>query len=396
MSTPVITVAAVGVAISAAIAYLALAPDKTLFAPHVPGKNNTVLFLVNSNHGYSNVHLATAHAMMEKDPTVAIHFGTFDKMQDRVARINTVARARDPASHPVAFHLLPSIDYLDALNARDIMTLDNMITPPGLAGNKHFSGNFRWIFSPWTDEDHLAIYKRCAELIDEIDPSLVVLDPMFRPAMEAVQDLNRMYAVVSPNTLEVFIMEQKWGKMFWKYPSIASGFDYPLKWSQIPANIFAHARLAYNVLTVPGGAASRAFLRKNGIKNPLDFIHSHRIDRPWICQAQDPELTAWVKQKPTVLINLGSVFVYDEGRAKAMANAIANVLSQVDIQVIWKFKKLHTYGDDFKSPLQSFIDTGRVKLIDWLAVDPAALLETGDIMALVHHGGSNCYHEAMR
>lgn len=209
-------------------------------------------------------------------------------------------------------------------------------------------------------------------------------------------------------------------------PRIASGFDYPLKWSQIPANIFAHARLAYNVLTVPGGAASRAFLRKNGIKNPLDFIHSHRIDRPWICQAvleaavpldyippnvhpvgpmilslapaeqQDAELTAWVKQKPTVLINLGSVFVYDEGRAKAMASAIANVLSQVDIQVIWKFKKLHTYGDDFKGPLQSFIDTGRVKLIDWLAVDPAALLETGDIMALVHHGGSNCYHEAVR
>jgi hypothetical protein len=31
----------------------------------------------------------------------------------------------------------------------------------------------------------------------------------------------------------------------------------------------------------------------------------------------------------------------------------------------------------------------------WLAVDPVSLLETGDVVVSVHHGGSNCYHEAI-
>lgn len=165
------------------------------------------------------MHLATAFALAEKDADVSIHFGTFEKMRGRIGRIEAAARERNPAARPIGFHQLPSSDYLDALNARDIMTLDNMITPPRLEGNKHFSRNFRWIFAPWTDDEHLAIYKRCVELIEAIDPSLVVLDPMFRPAMEATQDQNRMYTVVSPNTFEIFIMDQKWGKMFWKYPS---------------------------------------------------------------------------------------------------------------------------------------------------------------------------------
>ena len=210
------------------------------------------------------------------------------------------------------------------------------------------------------------------------------------------------------------------------HPRVASGYDYPLPWSQIPANAMSVVRLVYHILTVPGASESRAFLRKNGIKNPLDFIHSHRVDRPWICQAmleaavpidyipanvtavgpialslepaeeQDPELTAWAKRKPTVLINLGSIFVYDQERARAMAEAMANIAAQVDIQFLWKFKKLHTYSDDFKKPLQPFIDEGRVRIVNWLTIDPAALLEGGDVIASVHHGGSNSYHEALR
>lgn len=64
-------------------------------------------------------------------------------------------------------------------------------------------------------------------------------------------------------------------------------------------------------------------------------------------------------------------------------------------QVIWKFNKRRDYSDDFLKPIQPYIDSGRVRISNWLEADPFSLLETGHIVASVHHGGSNCYHEAV-
>lgn len=184
----------------------------------VQGKNNTVLFLVNANHGYTNVHLATAYALLEQHPSVKLHFGTYEKMRGRVRRIEESGAQANPEAQDVPFHLMPAADYIDALRVHGIMSPEEMIVPPGLEGNRYLSKNFRWIFSPWLKEDHLAIYQRCRELIDEVDPSLVVLDPMFMPAREAAQDAKRLYAVLSPMTLEEFITKQPWGRWIWKYP----------------------------------------------------------------------------------------------------------------------------------------------------------------------------------
>lgn len=79
-----------------------------------------------------------------------------------------------------------------------------------------------------------------------------------------------------------------------------------------------------------------------------------------------------------------------------MSNAIADILSKTNVQVIWKFMKSGEYPDgDILLPLKPYISNGRMKLSKWLAVDPTALLETGDIVVSVHHGGSNCYHEGV-
>ena len=185
----------------------------------VQGKNNTVLFLVNSNYGYSNVHLATAYALLERHPDVKIHFGSYERMRPRVQRVEAAGASVNPAAQPISFHLLPADEYTVALAARGVhSTIDNMIVPKGLAGNRILTKTLRWIFAPWLQEDHLAIYRATRELIDEIDPAVVVLDPVLRPATEAAKDANRLHAVISPMTLEYFITDQPWGQFFWKYP----------------------------------------------------------------------------------------------------------------------------------------------------------------------------------
>jgi hypothetical protein len=78
-----------------------------------------------------------------------------------------------------------------------------------------------------------------------------------------------------------------------------------------------------------------------------------------------------------------------------MAGAIVEVLSKSGVQLIWKFDKWGNYSDNFLHPLQTYMDSGRPRMSKWITVDPMSLLETGNIIVLVHHGGSNLYHEAI-
>jgi hypothetical protein len=78
-----------------------------------------------------------------------------------------------------------------------------------------------------------------------------------------------------------------------------------------------------------------------------------------------------------------------------MSVAIAEVLEKTKVQIIWKFNKAGEYPDDVLSPLRPYIDSSRLRMPNWLTADPTSLLETGDIVASVHHGGAGCYHEAI-
>lgn len=117
---------------------------------------------------------------------------------------------------------------------------------------------------------------------------------------------------------------------------------------------------------------------------------------------QDPELATWIKKTPNVMINIGSHVEYDEKAAREMADAIRLLLEQTDVQVLRKFnKRKDTEGaiavdfpmDFVKEMLGANI--GRLRMTNWLTIDPPAMLETGNIVAAVTHGGANSFYEAM-
>ena len=104
-----------------------------------------------------------------------------------------------------------------------------------------------------------------------------------------------------------------------------------------------------------------------------------------------------------MLVNLGGEFIYTEEAAAAMARGLADVLAATDdVQVLWKFRRRNIYAgtgedysDDFKAPLQKFLDNQRARIESWPSIDPPGILESGHVVASVHHGGSGCYHEAI-
>lgn len=132
-------------------------------------------------------------------------------------------------------------------------------------------------------------------------------------------------------------------------------------------------------------------------------------NRPFLCgpilldappvSSVDPELAAWLAKAPTVLICLGSHIVMDDLYAGEMAAGLRTLFDQrPDVQVLWKVNRAGLpaeLGASVLAPVKEEIQQGRLRTVTWLAPDPLALLETGHIVCVVSHGGSNSYHEAV-
>ncbi|KAI4847252.1 UDP-glucoronosyl and UDP-glucosyl transferase family protein [Aureobasidium sp. EXF-8845] len=107
------------------------------------------------------------------------------------------------------------------------------------------------------------------------------------------------------------------------------------------------------------------------------------------------QLNAWLQQGPTVLINLGSHIVADQRLASEFATGIKMLLDRrPDVQVLWKLKTKDGLGDALHI-ITNEIEQKRVCIEPWLLAQPIAILMTGNIVCMVHHGGSNSYHEAI-
>jgi hypothetical protein len=196
---------------------------------------------------------------------------------------------------------------------------------------------------------------------------------------------------------------------------MGSGFPFPIPWSLIPQNIFLNFRMIRALVSMPDVSAKRDFLRGNGIPDPINFFGLHAATVPVDvipqnvscagpivlssapAEEQDPELVEWIKQKPTVLINLGSAFAYSRTYTRQMIGGIRQVLaSDPDIQILWKYKLAPNVVDfDWEALVKPLEATQRVKVTQWLSVDPSSLMETGHIAAFVTHGGAGGFHDSI-
>lgn len=171
--------------------------------------------------------------------------------------------------------------------------------------------------------------------------------------------------------------------------------------------------------------SKKSFLKANGIDKPLDVFSIYQKEYLWLTQSlpeaefpmpvipenvitcgpifrssapaseQDPELVVWLSRAPTVLINLGGTANFDEYGAGELVHAIKTLLQNSTLQVLWKFNRRGSYPRDVFEDVSAEIQDGRLRLEKWLGIDPAAMMETGNIVASVHHGGANCFFEAI-
>ncbi|KAI9151313.1 glycosyltransferase family 1 [Paramyrothecium foliicola] len=411
----------VAIAAFAFVLFQRASPDQV---PRAAGRNGTVLFLTTDASGLSNVHVATSAALLEFHPDLEVHYASFSKLESRISSISAAVRAKKPLATPIYWHELPSPGFAEVFDrhwGNDV----GMIMDYGAKGFTKKRKDLVTSLAPWEADEHLAIYNAMAELVDQIDPALVVIDNMLIPAMDFARNNNRHFLSLNPNALlELIAVDQPRAGMFWKYPAALTGFPFPVPWELVPMNVLATLRVVWSLITSPELSSKRKILVAKGIKGalfpgiilkdtplltptipeaniPMEFYPPYLkfcgpiVDNAASLEDQDPLLATWLKQAPTVLINLGSLFKYDKRRARVMADAIATILTEADVQVLWKFTKLGDYDDEPLSSVAGHISTGRLRMETWLKPEPIALFETGDVVLSVHHGGANSYHEAI-
>ncbi|KAF2260858.1 UDP-Glycosyltransferase/glycogen phosphorylase [Lojkania enalia] len=380
--------------------------ERPSLVQQVQGRNNTALFIINELSGLHNVHMATIQSLRMNHPQVEVHVASWPGVEAKLKRISDKAY----------FHGLKSQGYLEAVLAISGTTeITDGIMGPGLSGISKFTAFMQIWMSPWSNEEHFALIEETGKLMDTIDPAVVVLDTFMWPAISAAREKNRLHAFIVPNMLaDSFPHAQWWAKGFWKYPALGSPSEFPIPLASKLAEIWYAIRVRYVLSWTPNLRSKKAYLKKRGIRSKsMDFYGLYRPDTPWITQTlpeasipvdyippnvtctgpitvnvalateQDEKMAHWLAQLPTVLVNLG--------------NTVSLLLDENPrLQVLWKYQRAGNYSEDtFRKIAEKHVVDGRFRIVSWLEIDPFAILETGHVIAFVHHGGAGSYHEGL-
>ena len=197
-------------------------PSAAVPTDFIKGKNNTVLFFALAESGQINVQLATAQALMETHPDIKIHFASFAKVAEKVARVSSYAINKTPSAQPIIFHTIAGKDRLEGLAAKLNCTgiFDCIAHPPGARGVSILGKQLEIVLWAWTGEEHLAIFHRAIEITHLVDPAVVVVDFAFRPALDSMARMNWQHVIMSPLALaDLFAPLQPYGAALWKFPA---------------------------------------------------------------------------------------------------------------------------------------------------------------------------------
>ncbi|KAK3400338.1 hypothetical protein B0T20DRAFT_478186 [Sordaria brevicollis] len=420
-----------------------------------------VLLLTNSEHGQANVFLATSYALLTlPDEDVEVHFASFPAIHKSVLSTYQYAKHDKPLARPIIFHTIPGIDMVSAW-LRPEIALDRVNMNQARIGLIRAIRRMRLLLRvtlPWLGPEFVEIFSAIVEIITNVRPFIVAVDPAFSPALTALRYLDQgdqhpnsfRYVILSPNTIKDFAMPfQPRAQALWKYPCIGKAYPFPVPLLYIPWNIYLilftiivaafldsnrrsiqrHLALhtgrkgqvtTLNDLSLRPGRMHVKFLVANlpEIEFPLRVIPRHIIPcGPMIRPAKpleeaDPELSSWLSQGGmTVYVNLGTHVVFDEAGQRDMAQALKILLDVANgtlrrdtdtrlrgLKILWK---VPGFGKDSQeeSPIYSIlgpdIESGDVRIVNWFQAEPTAILQSSNLVCAVHHGGANSFLETV-
>ncbi|KAL4933200.1 Diacylglycerol acyltransferase family [Aspergillus undulatus] len=390
-----------------------------------------VLFLANSEHGQTNIVLAIIHELLVRGG-VDVHLASFPVLEKRLEKLLHDNEKAYDARYRSRIHFHP---VRGPSNTEIFIRTGKRgaFHPPGYTGSVLGFKSLCEDIWGWTEDEYIDIYESCIEIIQAVKPSLCAIDFFFLQGRDAAYNAGQTTVLLNTTSLSHIVLGlQRNGAWAWKYPMPGTGFAYPLPIHQIPLNTMAVLKTA----KMYHGSGRRREIRDWRIKHkihgrfpfadgwmpnrlhlspalkeldwPMDVPDNVVACGPILLpvasvKTQDPEMFDWLHRAPTVLINLGTLYAPSPSVVLEIATGVKSFLASCTdrkIQVLWKLPK-HPHDQDeiynqSITPLQKELDSDQVRILSWFQVEPLAMLQTGQIVCSVHHGGANSWYEAIQ
>ncbi|KAF8555818.1 UDP-Glycosyltransferase/glycogen phosphorylase [Imleria badia] len=394
----------------------------------------TVLILTYPEHGQANMNLATSYELALAGANV--HIASFAALGTRVVRLQELidrhaSRSSGKPTGSVSFHECRGITPNWEAQERHGVHAANLPHPCGVVGAVEGYSKIGAALYHWSQEEYLAVIAVVKEIIATTKPDVVGVDPLFFAAQDACRLAGQKFMIMSPTGLKESgtASVQPNLAVFWKYPVLASGFSYPLKWWLIPLNIYLFIRLILTSVNSVNIKQTQALRKSLGLKSlgyksepgvpficpalpEIDFLFPIIPEEIVLCgpiivpfdplEESDLALMKWLDNGPTVLINLGSHVVADGKLAREIVSAFRILLDYHDkkggsskIQVLWKVKADGNIQKVIDEIVGKEIKEGRIKVVAWLDAEPVSILQHPNVVCTVHHGGANSFYEGV-
>jgi hypothetical protein len=163
--------------------------------------------------------------MLVDYPDIEVHYASFKKLGKSVETVSNFALEQSSGhAKPIRFHALSGRTYAEAVRShspnQDVDPVELALQRSGIKGISQLCNDMQTYLMPWSAPEYLDIYKDILRVLDEVDPIVVAVDPLFGPGLDAVRAHGRNHVVISPNSLkDNFGSMQPWGSFFWKYPA---------------------------------------------------------------------------------------------------------------------------------------------------------------------------------
>ncbi|KAE8352501.1 diacylglycerol acyltransferase-domain-containing protein [Aspergillus coremiiformis] len=394
-------------------------------------RRQSVLFLANSEHGQTNIILAITHELLVRGD-IDVHIGSFPALERRIEKLVTdnAAAYDDSFRSRIHFHPIRGPSNTDVF----IRTgKRGAFHPPGYHGSVLGFQSLCEDIWGWTEDEYVDIYHSCVEIVTAVQPSVIAADFFFLQGRDAAHNTGYTAILINTTSLTHIVLGlQPHSAALWKYPLPGTGFPYPLPFHLVPLNALAGIKTA----KMYHGSGRRREIRdwriRHHIHGRFPFADAWRPDRFHLSPAlkeldwpmevpdnilacgpillptasvekQDPELATWLQNGPTVLVNLGTLYAPDPKVAEHIATGLKRFLDSWQgqkVQILWKLPKHpHDEGDVYHrsiEPLRQETESDRVRIHPWFSVEPMAMLQTGQIVCSVHHGGANSWYEAIQ
>lgn len=194
-----------------------------------------IIFLTSPEHGQSNVALAVAEEFLHRGE-FEVHVASFKELTGRIQAINDQADY-DQVIH---FHTItgPCMSEIVTRTATDVCHL------PGLAGTRDGCDKINLSVLGWKPEEYIKSYESAVGILQDVQPVVVVADPLLHLGLDAARSLNMRIVILWPVPLkDVVITVQPMFGILWKYPLWVALFFTGENWMMALTLIQARVRV---------------------------------------------------------------------------------------------------------------------------------------------------------